>query len=74
MPDVPKTLSRYLSAVKSFVADADFQRTEVLVRNFVENKEDVAAIEKSLRERAQREENWVSGSIGQSSIVFFVAL
>jgi hypothetical protein len=43
----------------SFVTDADYERTESQVRNLVENKEMVEAIEAKLRQKAEEEENWV---------------
>ena len=59
VPDVSKTLSRYLDSVKAFVSTEDFERTERHVRNYVENKDMVEAIERKLRERSEKEENWV---------------
>jgi hypothetical protein len=56
---VEKTLSRYLSAIRAFVSESDFERTKAQVKKFLENKTDVEAIEAKLRERYENVENWV---------------
>jgi hypothetical protein len=59
VPNVERTLSRYLDAIRAFIPESDFQKSEKIVQNFLDNKKDVEAIEAKLRQRAEDVENWV---------------
>ena len=60
MPNVEKTLSRYLDAIRSFIPENDFATTAKHVQKFLQDKQAIQDIEARLKERAEREENWVS--------------
>jgi hypothetical protein len=60
VPNVERTLSRYLDAIRAFIPESDFQKSEKIVQNFLDNKKDVEAIEAKLRQRSEDVENWVN--------------
>ncbi len=55
-----KTLSRYLDAIEAFIPKDDFSNTKAQVQQLLQDKQAIQDIEAMLKERAEKEENWVS--------------
>lgn len=58
LPSLKHTLERYVDSVRPFVSDAEFAKTQEIVKNF-ENGEGKVLQEK-LEAKAKIEKNWVS--------------
>jgi hypothetical protein len=57
LPDLDKTLNKYLESVKPFVNDLEYMRTESLVENF---KTGIGfKLNELLKDRARQKRNWV---------------
>ena len=63
VPNVERTLSRYLDAVRAFIPEPDLKKSEKIVQNFLNKKDDVEAIEAKLRLRSEEVENWVKKTL-----------
>ncbi|XP_073454519.1 carnitine O-acetyltransferase-like [Aquarana catesbeiana] len=60
VPDLQKTLSRYLRSLQPLVSDEELESTRELVEEFLRPGGQGEELERQLQRRAERTENWLS--------------
>ncbi len=59
LPDVDKTLDRYLDAIEAIVTEDEFEATKAKVEAFKSDSTLIEGINEHLKERGENEDNWV---------------
>ena len=59
VPSLDQTLDKYLTSVRPFVTEQEFERTKMNCKNLMECPE-VQALQKALVKRSQDKESWLA--------------
>lgn len=60
LPDLEKTLERYLACLKPVIPVAQYEQTRKTVSEFLESGGEGETLQEALRQFAEERENWVS--------------